>query len=207
MLSQSPPSVNRFVGPVCRESNGLRRGVARGFAAFAVKKWADQNRTARMAPMDSQPQDGIAETLVAERIAAMKSGDRETVNVIRQVESEVSLAKSAKGFDGDVDDELYMRTIAAYAKKMEKARSEFEAAGDRGKEQVAKLTFEINYLHRFLPRKLSDDETRDLVRETINKLGVSDPDQKGRVVGAVMRTGAEVDGGVVARIVAEEFDG
>ena len=88
----------------------------------------------------------IQEQLVAEQRKAMKSGDKATLSVIRQIQSEVSVAKSAPGFHGDVDDELYRATIAAFVKRMQKARTEFEAAGERGQEHVDQLTFEIDYL-------------------------------------------------------------
>ena len=63
----------------------------------------------------------IQEQLAADRVSAMKSGDKATVNVVRQIESEVSVAKSAPGFSGAVDDELYRATIASYVKRMDKA--------------------------------------------------------------------------------------
>ena len=148
---------------------------------------------------------GIQEQLTADRISAMKSGDRPVVNVVRQVESEVALAKSAPGFSGEVDDDLYRATIAAYVKKMDKARTEYEGLGERGQEQAASLAFEIEYLSQFLPDAVSETETRALVRETIAKLGVDDPKMKGRVIGEVMQSGEALDGALVARLVGEEL--
>lgn len=147
----------------------------------------------------------IQEQLAADRIAGMKSSDKATVNVVRQIDSEVALAKSAPGFAGEVDDDLYLATIAAYVKKMDKARSEYEALGERGRGQVEGLSFEIEYLSRFLPESLSEEDTRTLVRQTIAGLGVDDPKMKGRVIGAVMAAGAGLDGALVARLVGEEL--
>ena len=65
----------------------------------------------------------IQEDLAAARVAAMKEGDRATLNVIRQVESEVAVAKSAPGFSGEVDDDLYRSTMTSYVKRMDKARA------------------------------------------------------------------------------------
>jgi len=136
---------------------------------------------------------------------ALRAGDKATLGVVRQIQSEVAVAKSAPGFTGEVDDELYRRTIAAYVKRMKKAKAEFEAAGERGAEQAAKLAFEIDYLSRFLPRQLDEDQTRDLVRRTIAELGADDPKAAGKVIGAVMRSGEPVDGALVARLVREEL--
>jgi uncharacterized protein YqeY len=147
----------------------------------------------------------IQEQLAADRIAAMKSGDKATVSVVRQIDSEVALAKSAPGFEGEVDDDLYLATIAAYVKKMDKARSEYESLGERGLSQVEGLSFEIEYLSQFLPESLSEEDTRTLVRQTIAELGVDDPKMKGRVIGAVMQAGEGLDGALVARLAGEEL--
>ena len=148
----------------------------------------------------------IHNQLKADRIAAMKSGDRPIVNVVRQIESEVAVAKSAPGFSGEIDDDLYRATIGAYVKKMDKARAEYEALGERGQEQAESLAFEIEYLYQFLPDSLSEEETRALVLATIAELGVDDSKMKGSVIGAVMQSGEELDGALVARLVGEELE-
>ena len=61
----------------------------------------------------------IQEELAAELKEAMKTGDAARRNVIRQVETEIAVAKAAPGFKGDIDDELYSKTIVSYVKKME----------------------------------------------------------------------------------------
>lgn len=145
----------------------------------------------------------IQEQLAAEQKAAMKNGDRATLNVIRQVNSEISVAKAAPGFEGQVDDDLYLATIATYVKRMSKARSEYEALGERGREQAEKLSFEIDYLSAYLPQKLDEAATRALVDQAITDLGATNPKMTGQVIGAVMKSGEEVDGALVARLVNE----
>jgi uncharacterized protein YqeY len=147
----------------------------------------------------------IRDELKAELKAAMRERDKPRINVIRQIETEVSIAKSAPGYTGEVDDALYERTIASYVKKMSKAREEYEAAGERGAEQASKLAFEIEYLERWLPSPLSEDETRRLVKEAIAELGVDDPKMAGRVTGHVMKSGGGLDGALVNRLVREEL--
>ena len=145
----------------------------------------------------------IQEQLAAEQKAAMKSGDRATLNVIRQIQSEISVARAAPGFDGEVDDDLYLATIATYVKRMGKARDEYETLGERGREQADKLTFEIDYLSAYLPQKLDEAATRALVDQAITDLGATNPKMTGQVIGAVMKSGEEVDGALVARLVNE----
>ena len=147
----------------------------------------------------------IQEEFAAELKEAMKTGDTARRNVIRQVETEIAVAKAAPGFKGGVDDELYSKTIISYVKRMEKARQEFVALGDRGIEQAAKLAYEVEYLSRWTPQLAGEDETRALVRAAIVELGVDDPKMAGRVTGHVIKSAGDLDGGLVNRLVREEL--
>lgn len=148
----------------------------------------------------------IEERLVVEQTAAMKGGDRPTLNVIRQIRSEVSMARSAPGFTGEVDDQLYLSTISTYVKRMGKSKTEYEALGERGREQAEKLAFEIDYLSKYVPTKLDEAATRALVAKAIEETGATDPKMTGRVIGEVMKSGEEVDGALVARLVNEALN-
>ncbi len=147
----------------------------------------------------------VHDELRAELEEAMRARDKARVNVIRQIESEVSIAKSAPGFGGDVDDALYVETIVSYVKKMDKARREYEAAGERGRERADQLAFEIEYLARWIPQRAGEEETRALVRFAIAELKAEDPRMMGRVIGHVMKTNQGLDGAVVNRLVREEL--
>lgn len=147
----------------------------------------------------------IEEELAAELRDAMRGRDKPRLNVIRQVQTEVAVAKAAEGFAGDVGDDLYRTVIAGYVKKMNKARKEFEAAGDRGATRAAALAYEVEFLSRWLPRQLDEEATRALVRSTIAEIGAADAAATGQVIGAVMRSGEELDGSLVARLVREEL--
>ena len=149
----------------------------------------------------------IHDELSSELRNAMRAKDRPRINVVRQVESEVSVARAAPGFQGEVDDALYLSVIKAYSKKMTKARKEYEALGERGVAQAEKLAFEVDYLSRWLSELLDENATRELVRLAIEKLGVDDPKMAGRVIGHVMKSGEAVDGVLVSRLVREELLG
>ncbi len=148
----------------------------------------------------------IEEQLVAAQTAAMKDGDRATLSVIRQIRSEVSVARSAPGFTGEVDDELFLSTISTYVKRMGKSKVEYEALGDRGREQAEKLAFEIDYLSTYLPTKLDEPATKALVDQAIEEIGATDPKMTGQVIGKVMKSGEDVDGALVARLVKEQLN-
>ena len=146
----------------------------------------------------------IHEEMSAELRDAMRQRDRRRLDVIRQVESEVSRAKSEPGFSGEVDDALYARVIAAYVKKMDKAREEFALAGERGRAAVEKLGFEIEYLGRWLASGMDDSAVKEVVRVALMELRVNDPKQAGQVIGHIMKNGPKgLDGSQVSRLVRE----
>ncbi|MCA9669294.1 MAG: GatB/YqeY domain-containing protein [Myxococcales bacterium] len=137
---------------------------------------------------------------------ALRARDQRRANVVRQIETEISTRKSASGFSGAIDDELYRQVISAYVKKMDKARDEYAGLGERGAEEVETLTFEIEFLSRWLPKSLGEDEVRAIVREAIAELGVKDAKQAGRVVGHIMKSGREgLDGKLVNQLVRAEL--
>ena len=146
----------------------------------------------------------IKEQFAEELKNAMKTGDVDRRDVIRMIESEISLAKSAPGFKGGVNDELYRQVISSYSKKMDKARTEYLDLGPRGEEMARKLGWEVEYLSRWIPSKLDQASTEALVRATISELGVGgDPKAAGRVIGQIMKDHkGDVDGALVNKLVS-----
>ncbi len=146
----------------------------------------------------------IQDELKTELKSAMRERDQKRLDVVRQIETEISVAKSAPGFSGKIDDELYLSVIAAYSKKMEKAIKEFEAAGDRGREMVEKLRFEVAFLSRWLPKLLDEQATRELVVQAIAELNAAGSKDVGKVMGKIMKSHkGQVDGGLVNRLARE----
>jgi len=149
----------------------------------------------------------IKEELASELKDAMRANDGPRRDVIRQIETEVAVARSEPGFEGEVDDDLYRQVIGSYVKKMDKSRQEYLDLGERGAAMAAKLGFEVGYLSRWLPQKLDEEATRALIREAVTELGAAgDEKAAGRVTGHVMKArGQDLDGGLVNRLVREEL--
>lgn len=146
----------------------------------------------------------IKDDLASELRDAIKKGDTKRKDVLRIIDTEVKMASTASGFKGEVDDALYRQVIASYSKKMDKARLEYEGLGKRAAPMAEKLAWEVEYLSRWLPKKLDEAATRELVSKTIAELGVTgDSKAAGRVIGVIMKDHKDtVDGGLVNRLVA-----
>lgn len=146
----------------------------------------------------------IDEQLAARLKDAMRAKDRPVLDAIRNARSEFQKAATAEGASGEVTDELCREVLASYVKRLQKALPAYEDAGERGAEGAAKLRFEIEYLSEWLPRKLDEAATRELVAAAVESTGATDAKDTGRVMGSIMKDHRdEVDAAVVKRLVSE----
>lgn len=138
--------------------------------------------------------------------AALKAKDLKTANLIRMINTKIMERRTAKGFSGTVDDPLVLDVISTYKKSMEKARGEYAAAGDRGKEQLAEIDFEVGWCSKFLPQQLSEAELREAVTKAVGELPSRDPKMAGRVVGAIKKQfGDRADAQLAKKMIDEEL--
>lgn len=136
--------------------------------------------------------------------AAIKAKDLRTANLIRMINTKVMERRTAKGFTGTVDDALILDVINAYKKQMEKAKSEFAAAGDRAKDQIAEIEFEIAWCQKWLPQAASEEELRGAVEKAVAELPQKDPKMAGRVIGAIKKQfGDRADAQLVKKLADE----
>jgi len=150
------------------------------------------------APIETQLTDLLKE--------AIRGKDAQTADCIRMIKTKHMERRTAAGFKGPLDDNLWLDVIASYQKQLRKSREEYVAVGERGADALPQLDFEIGFCARFLPKAASDDEVRATVRETLARLGASDPKQAGRVVGEIMKANkGKFEPSAVKRIVDEEL--
>ena len=147
------------------------------------------------------------EAQLRERLtAALKAKDLKTANLIRMINTKIMERRTAKGFSGTVDDALVLDVISTYKKSMEKARTEYANAGERGKDQLAELDFEVAWCSKLLPQALSEAELRDAVSKAVGELPSRDPKMAGRVVGAIKKQyGDRADAQLAKKLIDEEL--
>ncbi len=148
----------------------------------------------------------IKEELSAELRAAMKAGEKPKLAAIRQVETLVAQARSDPDFRGEVDDDLYREVLKSYVKTIEKSREEYLSYGERGAAHAEQLAVEAEFLRRWLPTTLGEEETLAIVEEAIAEVGAAGPQDAGRVIGSIMKSGRDdLDGRLVARLAKERL--
>jgi uncharacterized protein YqeY len=135
---------------------------------------------------------------------AMKAKDQATADVVRMIKTKIMERRTAKGFSGTVDDALVLEVIAAYRKQLQKALEEFAKVGDKGVEHSDALVFEIAFCERFLPKLLDEATLRELVKERLATLKITDAKQTGRLIGDLMKTHkGQVEAADIKRVAEE----
>jgi uncharacterized protein YqeY len=137
--------------------------------------------------------------------AAIKAKDMKTANLIRMINTKIMERRTAKGFTGQVDDALILDVIGTYKKSMEKAKLEFAAAGDRAKDQIAEIEFEVEWCQKWLPQGVSEAELRDAVAKVVSELPQKDPKMAGRVIGAIKKQYGDRADAQLTKKIAEEL--
>jgi uncharacterized protein len=136
---------------------------------------------------------------------AMRAKDSLTADCIRMIKTKHMERRTAAGFKGPLDDNLWLDVISAYQKQLRKAREEYAGLGERGQTFLPQIDFEIEFCAKLLPKMAGDDEVRAVVRETIAKMGGKDPKLAGKVMGEIMKAyKGKFDPAAVKRIVEEE---
>jgi uncharacterized protein len=137
--------------------------------------------------------------------AAMKAKDSKTANLVRMINTKIMERRTSKDFKGEVDDALILDVIGAYKKSMEKARTEYLAAGERGKEQAAELEFEITWCATWLPTQMSEAELRDAVAKAVGDLPTKDPKMAGKIIGVIKKQFGDRADAQLAKKIADEL--
>ncbi len=149
---------------------------------------------------------GIEEQLNTKLEDAMRSKNSKELSVLRMVKSLAQTQKTAPGFSGETGDEFWTEIIGRYVKQQKKAINEFQKAGDKGKENIEQIRFEIDYFAPYLPKLLGEDEVRVLVKEAIAETGAVGGRMVGKVIGFIMKSNkGKVDAAMVKRIATEEL--
>jgi len=128
-------------------------------------------------PLKKQIEDKLNE--------ALKAKDKNTYPTLRLIVSAIKDAEIAGRSKGQK--EIKDSDITSILKKMIKQRNEscevYKKAGRT--ELLESETKEINVINTFLPKQLSEDETKKICEEVIKSVGASSMKDMGKVMGAL----------------------
>ena len=135
---------------------------------------------------------------------ALKANDKNTYPTLRLVVSAIKDAEIASRTKGQK--EMSDSEIMAILKKMIKQRKEScEVYKKAGRDELLKSELkEIEIINAFLPKQLSEEETKKICQETIKSVGASSMKDMGKVMGALKAKHADtIDFSKVSLIIKE----
>jgi uncharacterized protein YqeY len=129
--------------------------------------------------------------------AAMKSGQRDRLSVIRMLITDV------KNIDLSPKPITPEQAVEAYAKKLRKSKDEYEKIGRP--DEAAKLAYEISVVDEYLPHRADAAETERLVDAFLAAHAFTEK-QVGQAMGAFLKAhGTAVDPGIVNPILRKKL--
>jgi uncharacterized protein len=135
--------------------------------------------------------------------AAMKSGDSVKLNTIRAIRSKIiELSKRGTGSNITPEDELTI--LLSEAKKRKEALEMYQKAGRTDLSDQEQRELEI--INEYLPKQMSKEEAKDMVKKIIQETGAVSSKDFGKVMPAAMKElKGKIDGKVVQEIVKEQL--
>jgi uncharacterized protein YqeY len=135
---------------------------------------------------------------------ALKAKDKNTYPTLRLVVSAIKDAEIAGRSKGQKD--VTDSEVTAILKKMIKQRNEscevYKKAGR--KELLESETREIEVISIFLPKQLSEEETKKICQETVKNVGATSMKDMGKVMGVLKSKHADtIDFSKVSSIIKE----
>ena len=135
---------------------------------------------------------------------ALKAKDKNTYPTLRLIVSAIKDAEIAGRSKGKK--EIKDADITGILKKMIKQRNEscevYKKAGRT--ELLENETKEIDVINTFLPKQLSEEETKKICEEVIKSVGASSMKDMGKVMGVLKSEhGAELDFSIVSKVIKQ----
>lgn len=131
---------------------------------------------------------------------AMKSGDKNTLKVVRMIKSSLDNEKIKLGKDVTEDDELSV--LNREMKQRKESLDEFAKA--KRDDLVNDVSSEIDVLKSYLPEQLDNDQVKKIVNETISEVKADSSKDIGKVMSALTpKIKGKADGKTVSNLVKE----
>ncbi|MGM7684461.1 GatB/YqeY domain-containing protein [Cytobacillus sp. Hm23] len=144
---------------------------------------------------------GLLERLNTDMKQAMKNKEKEKLSVIRMVKSSLQ-NEAIKLGSSQLSEDEELTVLSRELKQRKDSLQEFDKAGRS--DLVDKLKDEISLLEIYMPKQLSEDEIKEIVKETIAAVNASSKADMGKVMGALMpKVKGKADGSLVNKVVQQ----
>jgi len=144
----------------------------------------------------------LEQKIMAELKTAMLAKDEKTTRSLRAIKAAIIIAKTAEGAGGEIKEDEEIRILQKLVKQR---RDSLEIFTQQNRADLAsKEQEEIEVIEKFLPRQLSGEELKTVIRKIIEESGAKSPAEMGKVIGLANKTLAgKADGKTISAAVKE----
>lgn len=140
------------------------------------------------------------ETISEQIKVAMKAKNKVTLEALRGVKKEMLEAKTSKGASGELSYEQGMQIIVKLVKQRKESANIYESQGRN--DLAEKELEEAAVMAQFLPKELSEEEVKEIVKNIIAESGATSMKDMGKVMGiASKKLAGQADGKLISTIV------
>jgi len=131
---------------------------------------------------------------------AMLARNKEELEALRGIKSQILLAETEKGGSGDIAQDVEMKLLTKAAKQRKESADIFQK---EGREDLAKRELlQLDIINRYLPKQLTEAEITDELKKIIATVGAKGPQDMGKVMGiATKQLAGKADGKLISDIV------
>ncbi len=134
--------------------------------------------------------------------SAMLAKDKVRLEALRGIKKEFLEAKTAKGADGELTDDMAMKILA----KMVKQRKESaQIYTEQNRPDLAEPELsEAAVIETYLPKQMTEEELTEALKAIIAQVGATTPQEMGKVMGvATKQLAGRADGRAISAKVKE----
>ncbi len=146
----------------------------------------------------------LKQQLVEDMKAAMKSGDKHTLGVVRLINAAIKQREVDERIE--LDDAAVLAAMEKMVKQRKDSVSQFDAAGRDDLASIERA--EIVVIEKYLPTKLGEAEILAAIDAAIADTGASGPADMGKLMGVLKpKLAGQADMGLVSALVKKKFAG
>ena len=128
---------------------------------------------------------------------AMLARDHARLEALRGVKKEFLEAKTAKGADGELSDEVATKILAKMVKQRKASAAIY--AGQNRDDLAQNELAEVAVIEEYLPKPLTDEELTAAVKQIIEQVGATSMKEMGKVMGvASKQLAGKAEGGAIS---------
>jgi uncharacterized protein YqeY len=141
---------------------------------------------------------GLVDQINADIKTAMKAKDRDKLNTVRAIKSEVLKEATKDGSGNEIEDEVVVKILQKLLKQRKDSATLYV---EQGREDLAaEEVVQADILATYLPEMMSEADIAIVVRSLVAKLGATGLKDMGKVMGAATK---ELDGKADNKLVAQ----